>query len=619
MSVTIKLRKGSSSEWASNNTIVLASGEPGFELDTGRLKIGNGTSTWANLDYASIIPTGFIAGSGIDIDLGANGSTATISVSGSFVAESGTFDIIQFNTDNGLVDTQGQIGWNDTEGTVDVALTDTAIVHIGEHTLYRIRNTTGDVLYKGQAVYASGIHSNGIITPDLYAADGSIREIRFMGLVFEDVNDNNNGYVINFGHIYNIDTRGNVATDYAVGDETWLDGDILYVHPTVAGKLTKNEPKHSISAAIILDAASNGKIFVRPTSYGHLDDNHDVNVSGVSDGQYLQYNAATDYWIPTSSGTFSVVNVDNLRLDGNTLSATNTNGNIIIETNGTGALQRDSGGNARGQNAVDLQNVRSASSMVASGNSSVIIGGTDNTVTTNYGLVVGGLTNSVTGTYSSILGGRSNTASLTHCCVVGGLGNNSNGNYSIVGGGVSNTSSGSYSSVIGGRNNTSEGIYSCVTGGWRGKATRYGEISHAAGRFAQDADAQHTILIARRTTSDATANQVLFLDGSSARLTIPAATMWTFEVKLSAYSDTDHEGAWWIIRGGIINNDGGQVTLVGSPITENGADTSLSTASASVVADDTNDALEIRVTGVAGKDIRWVAVVDISQVSYGTP
>jgi hypothetical protein len=255
----------------------------------------------------------------------------------------------------------------------------------------------------------------------------------------------------------------------------------------------------------------------------------------------------------------------------------------------------------------------------ASGNSSTIAGGHLNNAQGVYSSVMGGFTNTTLGTYSTVLGGRLNTASLTHCCVVGGLGNNSNGNYSIVGGGVSNTSSGSYSSVIGGRNNTSEGIYSCVTGGWRGKATRYGEISHAAGRFAQDADAQHTILIARRTTSDATANQVLFLDGSSARLTIPAATMWTFEVKLSAYSDTDHEGAWWIIRGGIINNDGGQVTLVGSPITENGADTSLSTASASVVADDTNDALEIRVTGVAGKDIRWVAVVDISQVSYGTP
>ena len=82
MSVTIKLRKGLASEWTSNSSIVLASGEPGLEIDTGRLKIGNVTTQWGSLQYASIIPTGFLAGSGIDIDLGTNGSTATISVSG---------------------------------------------------------------------------------------------------------------------------------------------------------------------------------------------------------------------------------------------------------------------------------------------------------------------------------------------------------------------------------------------------------------------------------------------------------------------------------------------------------------------------------------------------------
>ena len=38
-----------------------------------------------------------------------------------------------------------------------------------------------------------------------------------------------------------------------------------------------------------------------------------------------------------------------------------------------------------------------------------------------------------------------------------------------------------------------------------------------------------------------------------------------------------------------------------------------------VTADDTNEALNINVTGLASKNIRCVAVVDISQVSWGTP
>ena len=90
MSVTIKLRRGNSSEWSSNSSIILASGEPGYEIDTGRFKIGDGSTAWSGLYYASVIPTGLLSGSGINIDLGTNGSAATISVTGldsSFISD----------------------------------------------------------------------------------------------------------------------------------------------------------------------------------------------------------------------------------------------------------------------------------------------------------------------------------------------------------------------------------------------------------------------------------------------------------------------------------------------------------------------------------------------------
>ena len=38
------------------------------------------------------------------------------------------------------------------------------------------------------------------------------------------------------------------------------------------------------------------------------------------------------------TGTATVLDVDNIRLDGNTLSSTNTNGNIEINPNGTGTV-----------------------------------------------------------------------------------------------------------------------------------------------------------------------------------------------------------------------------------------------------------------------------------------
>ena len=50
MTTTIRLRRDASSAWVSNNPI-LALGEPGFETDTRRLKIGDGSTAWNDLPF----------------------------------------------------------------------------------------------------------------------------------------------------------------------------------------------------------------------------------------------------------------------------------------------------------------------------------------------------------------------------------------------------------------------------------------------------------------------------------------------------------------------------------------------------------------------------------------
>lgn len=56
MSNKIQIRRDVSSTWTSVNP-TLSQGEPGFEVDTGRFKIGNGSSTWTLLPYAAASPT----------------------------------------------------------------------------------------------------------------------------------------------------------------------------------------------------------------------------------------------------------------------------------------------------------------------------------------------------------------------------------------------------------------------------------------------------------------------------------------------------------------------------------------------------------------------------------
>lgn len=54
MATQFKLRRDTAANWTSTNP-TLAQGEPGFETDTNRLKIGNGVSAWTGVDY--IVPS----------------------------------------------------------------------------------------------------------------------------------------------------------------------------------------------------------------------------------------------------------------------------------------------------------------------------------------------------------------------------------------------------------------------------------------------------------------------------------------------------------------------------------------------------------------------------------
>lgn len=57
MAVQIQLRRGTAAQWTSANP-TLASGEVGFETDTNKEKIGDGTTAWNSLAYFGGSPAG---------------------------------------------------------------------------------------------------------------------------------------------------------------------------------------------------------------------------------------------------------------------------------------------------------------------------------------------------------------------------------------------------------------------------------------------------------------------------------------------------------------------------------------------------------------------------------
>jgi hypothetical protein len=256
-----------------------------------------------------------IAGENISISANSSTDSITINSTGNYTSVNSisTPDYIQFDTTANTNPVTGLMGWDSVEGTLNLGLSSGKHIHLGEESVFRVRNSTGSTIGKGTALYASGVEPSGRIQVTPYVANGSVREVRFMGLATESISSGVNGFVQHFGYVRDLDTRGTSSTSISVGDETWAAGDLLYVHPTVPGKLTNVKPQHEIVVAIIIIRhQSTGILFVRPTSGGHLEDIHDISLSSLSNEDILIYNSASSLWVNTPLTTTNVLEGSNL-------------------------------------------------------------------------------------------------------------------------------------------------------------------------------------------------------------------------------------------------------------------------------------------------------------------
>ena len=102
----IQLRRDTAANWTSTNP-TLASGEMGFETDTGKFKIGTGSTAWTSLSYASseaTIPSNTVTsamivdGTIVDGDINASAAIAPSKVAGVFTTGNSSNNTITIST-----------------------------------------------------------------------------------------------------------------------------------------------------------------------------------------------------------------------------------------------------------------------------------------------------------------------------------------------------------------------------------------------------------------------------------------------------------------------------------------------------------------------------------------
>lgn len=312
----------------------------------------------------------------------------------------------------------------------------------------------------------------------------------------------------------------------------------------------------------------------------------------------------------------NTVNASRLLVD-----ATSTNADFVAQPKGTGALLANlpngvsSGGNKRGANAVDLQLVRNINTQVASGVSSALVGGQNNTASNSYSGAFVGYNQVVSGPNAVCLGGNTNTVSGDNAVGLGGNNSVISGLNAAALGGNSHTVTGENAIVVGGNFNTASAAYS-VAFGYGSSANRFGMITHGHA-FAAAGDAQREEYVLRRQTTDATATE-LTCDGAAGgaanRMSIATDSAYAFSALIVGRATAANDNSAGYKIEGVIDNNAGTTAFVGTPtVTVLGEDT----AAWDVVAeaDNTNDALVIKVTGAAATTIRWVASVRLVKVT----
>ena len=137
----------------------------------------------------------------------------------------------------------------------------------------------------------------------------------------------------------------------------------------------------------------------------------------------------------------------------------------------------------------------------------------------------------------------------------------------------------------------------------------------AAGQFATFGDAQGSMYILRCATTDATPT-VLTTDGGASQLwnqiEVQTDQCLTFDGTITAMQNGAQSYASWRVEG-LLVNDGGTTTVANSAITviDNQSSWGLT-----LTADNTNNALAITFTGEAAHNIRTVANIRTTEVTY---
>jgi len=329
---------------ATNLTTSQTSSNFTINSDTGTdasVPLGNGTLAGATLNDYTTAEKNKLAGieAGANLGVPYTGATSDVNL-GEFGIQLGNLEFD--NTPTNIPTAAGSMYYNDTDGTLDLILKGGNVkLQIGQESVVRVVNKTStniDLLEANyQAVRVTGAQGQRLKV-DLAQATNDLLSAETIGLVTETITNNQEGFITTSGLVRNINTTGSLQS------ETWLDGDVLYLSPTVAGRITKVKPQapnHLVIIGYVIYAhVTQGTIFVKVDNGYELDELHNVKIDAVTNNEVLAYTSATDIWenkTPSEAGLQpTLVSTTNIKtINGTTILGS---GDLVVSGTGISSL-----------------------------------------------------------------------------------------------------------------------------------------------------------------------------------------------------------------------------------------------------------------------------------------
>ena len=348
---------------------------------------------------------------------------------------------------------------------------------------------------------------------------------------------------------------------------------------------------------------------------------NDLNALEGLAGTGFAVRTATDTWAQrTITGTAGQINVsfgdgvssnplislNQSVIDGSSIFSGGTGTNSIISLVGTDAIASNTQAISIGHSsqATGVNGVALGGTALSLGNGAVAIGGTsagaNNTVSIGSDNSIDGIDsigigqNNLTGVPKSILIGKNNLVLSNNGITIG----------------ESNTSSAIFSNSIGFGNTASGGYSNAIGAG--ASATRVGEFAYQIDP-SNVHNSQYGWMMYNGTTTNATPTE-LTLANTGSRFTIPVGRAYLIRIMaIARHNGTGVIKSWTATAS--IKNQAGTTTLVQNALTVLANEAALGTATFTLTGNNTNDAFQIAVTGVASVTISWSFVCEYIQVS----